>query len=77
VQTLAVHRSTSSPLSIFRCRTSCPAKDITNPDPTKTCDPPAASGERSYHDELSDLLGRLQALYNDGTIPYSTESLGA
>jgi hypothetical protein len=52
-----------------------PVKDNKNPDPTKSCDPPAASGEARFHDELSDMLGRFQALYNDGTIPQSTESL--
>jgi hypothetical protein len=52
-----------------------PVKDVGNPDPTKSCDPPAASGEGSLHTELSNLLGRFQDLYNDGTIPQSTESM--
>jgi hypothetical protein len=52
-----------------------PVKDIGNPDPTQSCNPPAASGEGSLHTELSNLLGRFQDLYNDGTIPQSTESL--
>jgi hypothetical protein len=78
IQTLALHRSDLiAALDFSMPDIMVPTKDITNPDPTKTCDPPAASGERSYHDELSDLLGRLQALYDDNTIPYSTESLGA
>jgi hypothetical protein len=50
-------------------------KDVGNPDPTKSCNPPAASGEGSLHTELSNLLGRFQDLYNDGTIPQSTESM--
>jgi len=50
-------------------------KDNKNADPTKSCGVPANSGERRFHDELSDMLGRFQALYNDGTIPQSTESL--
>jgi hypothetical protein len=50
-------------------------KDVGNSDPTKSCNPPAASGEGSLHTELSNLLGRFQDLYNDGTIPQSTESL--
>jgi hypothetical protein len=50
-------------------------KDVGNPDPTQSCNPPAASGEGSLHTQLSDLLGRFQALYDDGTIPQSTESL--
>ncbi len=52
-----------------------PVKDNKNPDVTKTCLAPAVSGEARFHDELSDMLGRFQALYNDGTIPQSTESL--
>jgi hypothetical protein len=51
-----------------------PIKDITNPDPTKSCDPPAASGEGRLHNELSNLLARMQILYTDGTLPSSTES---
>ncbi|HEY3821053.1 MAG TPA: hypothetical protein VGL81_28005 [Polyangiaceae bacterium] len=50
-------------------------KDVGNPDPTQSCNPPAASGEGSLHTELSNLLGRFQDLYNDGTIPQSTESM--
>ncbi|HEY5241538.1 MAG TPA: hypothetical protein VIJ22_08740, partial [Polyangiaceae bacterium] len=50
-------------------------KDVSNPDPTESCNPPAARGEGSLHTELSNLLGRFQDLYNDGTIPQSTESM--
>jgi hypothetical protein len=51
-------------------------KDLGNPDPTKSCSAPAAGGMGSLHTELSNLLGRMQALYDDGTIPQSTESIG-
>ncbi|MEO8801169.1 MAG: hypothetical protein ABI551_24975, partial [Polyangiaceae bacterium] len=54
-----------------------PVKDIHNADATKSCDP--AQGDqalRTLGNELSDLLGRLTPLYDDGTIPSSTESLG-
>ena len=50
-------------------------KDNKNADPKLSCKAPQASGERRFHDELSDMLGRFQNLYNDGTIPQSTESL--
>jgi hypothetical protein len=55
-----------------------PIKDTGNADPTQSCNPPGAgqSGEDSLHSQLADMLGRFQALYNDGTIPQSTESLG-
>jgi hypothetical protein len=52
-----------------------PIKDLSNPDPTKSCDPPAASGEGRLHAELANLLARMQDLYNDGTIPHSTEAI--
>ncbi|HEX3346132.1 MAG TPA: hypothetical protein VHS09_16225, partial [Polyangiaceae bacterium] len=52
-----------------------PVKDVGNSDPTKSCNAPAASGEGSLHTELSNLLGRFQGLYDDGTIPQSTESM--
>ena len=54
-----------------------PVKDIKNSDETQSCNAPGAgqSGERKLSDELADLLGRFQDLYNDGTIPQSTESL--
>ncbi|HEY6458768.1 MAG TPA: hypothetical protein VIY73_01415, partial [Polyangiaceae bacterium] len=44
-------------------------------DPTKSCTAPAAGGEGPLHPELANLLGRFQDLYNDGTIPQSTESI--
>ncbi|MGD0523794.1 MAG: hypothetical protein ABSE49_01550, partial [Polyangiaceae bacterium] len=50
-------------------------KDVGNANPEDSCNAPAASGEGSLHTELSNLLGRFTALYNDGTIPQSTEAL--
>ncbi|MGH7296572.1 MAG: hypothetical protein ACRELB_16660, partial [Polyangiaceae bacterium] len=49
--------------------------DVANPDPEKSCDAPAASGEGRLHDRLQTLLSRFGPLYDDGTIPQSTESL--
>src|SRR5262249_2491202 len=50
------------------------AKDITNPDPAKTCDAPKG-GQALLTDQLADMMGHMGDLYNDGTIPQSTESL--
>jgi hypothetical protein len=50
-------------------------KDVGNPDPTKSCNAPAAGGEGRLHDALTTLLERFQALYDDGTIPQSTEAI--
>lgn len=52
-----------------------PIKDLGNPDPKKTCGAPQASGEGRLPTQLADMLGRFTDLYNDGTIPYSTQSL--
>jgi hypothetical protein len=51
-------------------------KDLGNPDPAKSCSAPASGDRGSLHAELSNLPDRMQALYDDGTIPQSTESLG-
>jgi hypothetical protein len=53
-----------------------PIKDIDNPDETKSCDAPKQSGEGLLTEQIADMLGRMGDLYNDGTIPQSTESLG-
>lgn len=53
-----------------------PIKDLANPDPTKSCNAPQASGEGKLGTQMADMMGRFMALYNDGTIPQSTESLG-
>ncbi len=50
-------------------------KDLDNPDPTKSCNAPKKSGEGLLVDALADMLGRMGDLYNDGTLPHSTESL--
>jgi len=55
--------------------TPFPTKDIGNPDPTKSCNPPEKAAQESFAGQVADLLGRVGALYNDGTIPQSTESL--
>jgi hypothetical protein len=52
---------------------SIAVKDVGNANPTQSC---GDGGQGRLHDELSTLLGRLQDLYDDGTIPQSTESLG-
>ena len=52
-----------------------PIKDIDNPDETKSCDAPKASGEGVLTTQIADMLGRMGDLYNDGTLPQSTESL--
>lgn len=53
-----------------------PVKDIHNSDPTKTCDPAVGDAAlRTMGKELADMLGRFTPLYDDGTIPSSTESM--
>jgi hypothetical protein len=49
-------------------------KNLSASDPTQSC---ASNGMGSLHTELANLLGRFTALYDDGTIPASTEGLGA
>jgi hypothetical protein len=51
-----------------------PVKNLGASDPTQSCN---ASGMGSLHDELSNLLGRLAPLYDDGTLPAATEGLGS
>jgi len=55
--------------------TKIPIKDIDNPDETQSCNAPKASGEGVLTDQIADMLGRMGDLYNDGTLPQSTESL--
>jgi len=53
-----------------------PVKDIANADPGHSCDTPAGDAAlRTIGHELADMLGRMGPLYNDGTLPRSTESL--
>lgn len=51
-------------------------KDNKNADPARSCGTPAGDRERKLSEELADMLGRFQALYSDGTVPQSTQSLG-
>src|SRR5579859_1422619 len=77
LETLATHRKDLiAALDATFPDIQIPIKDLGNADPTKSCNAPQAGGEGRLHDELSNLLGRMQALYDDGTIPQSTESLG-
>jgi hypothetical protein len=48
-------------------------KDITNADPAKSCTNKPT--QKALSRELSDMLGRFTALYHDGTIPESTQSI--
>ena len=50
-------------------------KDLDNPDETKSCEAPEKSGEGLLTDQIADMLGRMGDLYNDGTLPQSTQSL--
>jgi hypothetical protein len=52
--------------------TQIPIVDLGNADPTQSCAP---NGTGALGDQLADLLARFQPLYDDGTIPDSTESL--
>jgi len=52
-------------------------RDIRNPDPTKTCGElgaERAGDEADLSEQLANMLGRIQALYNDGTIPRVTQA---
>ena len=53
-----------------------PVKDTGNADPAQSCNAPAGVGTDTLTRQLADLLGRMGGLYDDGTIPASTESLG-
>ena len=76
LQTLAQHRAALiGALDATFPDPMIAVKDVGNPDPTKSCNAPAAGGEGRLHDSLTTLLGRFQALYDDGTIPQSTESI--
>ena len=51
-------------------------RDLKNPDPTKTCEPGRKGSKALLADELARMLGRVGSLYEDGTIPEATRSLG-
>jgi hypothetical protein len=76
IETLAKHRADLiAALDFALPDVDIPVHDLGNPDPKKSCNPPAASGEARLHDALRDLLARFGPLYDDGTLPQSTESL--
>lgn len=50
-----------------------PSKDIDNGDEGKSCN--ALKREALLTDQLADMMGRMGDLYNDGTLPNSTQSL--
>ena len=52
-----------------------PIKDIDNADESRSCEAPEKNGEGLLTDQIADMLGRMGDLYNDGTLPQSTESL--
>ncbi|HSQ65158.1 MAG TPA: hypothetical protein VLM85_18180, partial [Polyangiaceae bacterium] len=55
-----------------------PIKDTHNPDLTKSCGAPTDTPDQvKLGVALADMLGRFAGLYDDGTLPRSTESLGA
>jgi len=53
-------------------------KDLDNPDPQKTCDTPLDKRNQRarFLSETADALARMTNLYNDGTFPLMTGSLG-
>ena len=53
-----------------------PIADVASADPAQSCNPAPGTGKGSLHTELSNLLSRFDALYDDGTLPRSTEALG-
>jgi hypothetical protein len=53
-----------------------PIKDLGNATPAQSCNAAPGGGQGSLHTELSNLLARFSALYDDGTLPHSTEALG-
>lgn len=55
--------------------TKIPIKDIDNADDKKSCNAPTKSGEGLLTNQIADMLGRMGELYNDGTLPESTQSL--
>jgi hypothetical protein len=53
--------------------TKIPVKNTTSTSPAQTCDMTGATDTLTH--ELADMLGRFTPLYDDGTIPTSTEGL--
>ena len=50
-------------------------KDITNPVVAQTCDAPPGQPTDKLSTQLVDMLGRFTPLYDNGTVPQSTEAL--
>ncbi len=57
--------------------TPIPIKNLDSADETKSCESPEAEagGEGLLTAQVADMLGRMGALYQDGTLPQSTQSL--
>ncbi len=51
-------------------------KDLSNPDPTKSCGSAPSSATAGLHADLARTIGKLTDLYDDRTIPLLTEALG-
>jgi hypothetical protein len=54
--------------------TQVPVRDVSNPDAALTCGP--APERARLYTELAALLGRMTAMYGDGTLPDATRELG-
>ncbi len=52
-----------------------PIKDAANADPKLTCNAPSGTDTDKLGVQLADMISRFAPLYNDGTMPQSTESL--
>ncbi len=52
-----------------------PIKDTANGDPKLTCNAPAGVDTDKLGVQLAEMISRFAPLYNDGTVPQSTESL--
>ena len=61
--------------SIFPGETLVAARDLKNPDNTKTCDLPEGHSTVRLAAALDDLLARIVPMYDDGSLPNGTRSL--
>ena len=68
--------SSSPPSTPPSPTTRCAIRDLGNADPTRSCGAPASGAMGPLHTELANLLARFLPLYDDGTLPHSTEALG-
>lgn len=77
LETLARHRPrVVAALDALFPDTEVAVRDVSNPDPALTCQP-ATPEQARLHEELAALLGRMTAMYGDGTLPNTTRGLGA